>query len=86
MTSQDITLMSATDTASAIKSKKLSPVAAVEAYLDRIDRLDSQLAAYITVCREEALADARRAEEALSQGGNPGLEGRPHRSLGCISS
>ena len=68
MTGQDIGLLSAADTASAIRSKELSPVEAVRAYLERIDRLDSKLAAYITVCREEALDAAERAEEALSRG------------------
>ena len=68
MTGQDIGLLSAADTASAIRSKELSPVEAVRAYLDRIDRLDSKLAAYITVCREEALDAAEQAEKALSRG------------------
>ena len=68
MTGQDIALLSAADTASAIMSKELSPVEVVRAYLDRIDRLDSKLAAYITVCREAALDAAERAEIALSKG------------------
>ena len=68
MTGQDIALLSASDTASAIQSKELSPVEVVRAYLERIDRLDSKLAAYITVCREQALDAAERAEEALSRG------------------
>ena len=68
MTGQDIGLLSAAGTASAIRSKELSPVEAVRAYLDRIDRLDSKLAAYITVCREEALDAAEQAEKALSKG------------------
>ena len=45
---------------------------AVRAYLDRIDRLDSRLAAYITVTREEALDAARQVEWRLSGGGDPG--------------
>ena len=68
MTGQDIALLSASDTVSAIKSKELSPVEVVRAYLDRIDRLDSKLAAYITVCRQEALDAAKQAEEALTRG------------------
>ena len=68
MTGQDIALLSAADTASAIKTKELSPTEVVRAYLDRIDRLDSGLSAYITVCREEALGAAEQAEEALAKG------------------
>ena len=68
MASEDIVMMSAMDTASAIKAKRFSPVEAVRAYLDRIDRLGSRLAAYITVCREEALDAAEQAEKALARG------------------
>ena len=68
MAAEDIVMMSAMDTASAIKAKKFSPVEAVRAYLDRIDRLDTGLAAYITVCREEALDAAEQAEQALARG------------------
>jgi len=68
MANWEIPLLSAAETASAIQSKDLSPVEVVRAYLDRIDRLDSRLAAYITVCREEALDAARRAEQLLARG------------------
>jgi len=37
--------------------------AAAQAYLDRIDRLDRRLRAYITVCHDEALEAAARAIE-----------------------
>ena len=46
----------------------MSPVEAVEAYLDRIDQLDGQLNSYITVCHDEALDAARQAEEAIAGG------------------
>jgi aspartyl-tRNA(Asn)/glutamyl-tRNA(Gln) amidotransferase subunit A len=68
MTGQEIAMLSAVETASAIRSKQVSPVEAVQAYLERIDRLDSRLAAYITVCREEALEAARQAEQAQARG------------------
>ncbi len=72
MSAQDITMMSATDTASAINTREFSPVDAVRAYLDRIDRLDSKLVAYITVCREEALDAAEQASLAQSKGDDLG--------------
>jgi aspartyl-tRNA(Asn)/glutamyl-tRNA(Gln) amidotransferase subunit A len=68
MTGQEIAMLSAAETASAIRSKRFSPVEAVQAYLERIDRLDSRLASYITVCREEALEAARQAEGAQARG------------------
>ncbi|MCE2464220.1 MAG: amidase, partial [Dehalococcoidia bacterium] len=40
----------------------------VQSYLERIDRLDSDLKAYITVCREEALDAARHVEQAIRRG------------------
>ena len=68
MAVKDIPFLSAAETHKAIKSKEISPVEVVKSYLDRIDRLDSRLAAYITVCREEALDAAREAERALERG------------------
>ena len=61
-------MMSATDTVSAIKAREFSPLDAVRAYLERIERLDSGLSAYITVCHEEALDAAEQAGQALARG------------------
>ncbi|MEE8442566.1 MAG: amidase family protein, partial [Dehalococcoidia bacterium] len=72
MTSQDVAFMSAIELAEAVKSKQVSPVELVQSYLERIDRLDPGLHAYITVCREEALATARQAEQDLARGGDLG--------------
>ena len=50
----------------------------VQAYLDRIDRLDPTLKAYITVCREEALTAASQLDSDLASGANCGpLAGVP---------
>jgi aspartyl-tRNA(Asn)/glutamyl-tRNA(Gln) amidotransferase subunit A len=72
MTGRDIPLLSAAETAEAIKRKQVSPVEVVQAYLARIDRLDAQLHAYITVLREEALTAARQAEQTLMRGDDLG--------------
>jgi aspartyl-tRNA(Asn)/glutamyl-tRNA(Gln) amidotransferase subunit A len=64
--------------AALIRNHELSPVALVETYLERIDRLGGALGAYITVTRDSALADARRAEDALARGEPVGpLHGLP---------
>ena len=64
----DILYMSAAGQAALIRDRKLSPVEIVQAYLERIDRLDGRLRAYITVTRELALAAARMAEAAVTRG------------------
>jgi aspartyl-tRNA(Asn)/glutamyl-tRNA(Gln) amidotransferase subunit A len=61
-----------------IAKKALSPVEVTEAYLERIDRFDSKLDSYITVCRRDALEAAREAEEAVMRGDQLGpLHGVP---------
>ena len=51
-----------------IRAQELSPVALTQAYLARIDRLEPQLNAYITVTAERALQQARRLQEELGKG------------------
>ncbi len=79
MDSNEIAFMSAAATAGAVRAGELSPTGAVQAYLERIDRLDSRLAAYITVTREEALDAARLVEEKLARREDAGpLAGVPY--------
>jgi len=73
MNSTEIAFLSATETARAIKAQELSPVDAVRAYLERIDRLDTRLAAYITVLREEALGNAQQVADRIQRGEDPGV-------------
>ena len=68
MDRDDIPSLSATELASLIQSKQVSPVEAVEAYLDRIQRIDPQINSYITVAAEEARGEARRAEDEIRRG------------------
>jgi len=78
MESTEIAFLSAVATAKAIKANEISPTDAVQAYLERIDRLDSRLAAYITVVREEALGAAQLVAGRLKRGEDPGpLAGVP---------
>ena len=70
MTGHDIPWLSAAETAVAIKTKQVSPVEVVQAYLARIEQFDGQLHAYITVMRDEALAAARQAEQRVLRGGD----------------
>jgi amidase/aspartyl-tRNA(Asn)/glutamyl-tRNA(Gln) amidotransferase subunit A len=48
-----------------IATKQVSPVEVTELYLRRIQALDPQLNAYLTVTADQALAAAREAESAI---------------------
>ncbi len=66
------------DLAENIRAKRVSPVEAVQACLDRIERLNGGLRAFISVYPEQALADARAAEAAVMAGDDLGpLHGVP---------
>lgn len=61
-----------------IAAKTLSPVELVKAYLAQIERLNPAVAAFITVTRERALADARAAEaRIMTSGPRTPLDGVP---------
>jgi aspartyl-tRNA(Asn)/glutamyl-tRNA(Gln) amidotransferase subunit A len=64
----DIPFLSATELATQIERKQVSPVEAVESYLDRIEKVDSKLYSYITVCADEARRAARQAEAEITRG------------------
>lgn len=68
MEGSDIAFLSVAELASAIESKLVSPVEAVEAYLERIQRIDPHVNAYITVCAEKALQEARDMESEIHRG------------------
>ena len=54
--------------AALIASKRVSPVELAAMYFERIERLDGQLNAYLTLTRDEAMAAARAAEDAVMRG------------------
>jgi len=51
-----------------IAKREISPVEVTQAALDRIDKFNSQLNAYLAVIPEEALETARAAEQAVMDG------------------
>ncbi|MYK57533.1 MAG: amidase [Rhodospirillaceae bacterium] len=74
----DLTWMPIADLAENIRAKRVSPVEAVQACLDRIERLNDGLRAFISVYPDLALADARAAEAAVMAGDDLGpLHGVP---------
>ncbi len=53
-----LAFLTATEQADLVRRGEVSPVELVEIYLERIERLDPDLNAYVTVCAEQALAAA----------------------------
>jgi Amidase len=65
--SSDLSFVSALAAARAIRSKEVSSVELTTQQLDRIARYNPPLNAVVTLMREEALARARAADEALAR-------------------
>jgi len=60
--------LSISEAAELLRQKKISPVDLATGCLDRIERLNPVLNAFITVTREAAMAQARAAEDEISRG------------------
>jgi amidase len=61
-----------------IRAGEVSPLQAVDAYLDRVERVDPRVHAYLHVAADHARRAARRAEQALADGRELGpLHGVP---------
>ncbi|MFI6512083.1 amidase [Streptosporangium sp. NPDC050855] len=60
--------LNALEQAAAVRRREISPVELTEHYLDRIDRLDAQVGAYVTVTAELALEQAHKAEARVLAG------------------
>jgi aspartyl-tRNA(Asn)/glutamyl-tRNA(Gln) amidotransferase subunit A len=76
--STDLSFMPATELTAAIRAKEVSSVEVTEHFFQRIDRLDPQLNSYLALRRDEAMADARAADEAVQRGDRVGpLHGVP---------
>ena len=75
---QELTVTPAYRLRELIGAKQLSPVELTEACLRRVEALNPELNAFLTVCADEALRDARTAEEAVQRGDSLGpLHGIP---------
>ena len=68
-----------------LKAGEFSSQELTQSYLDRIAALDSQLNGYITVTGEQALAQAKAADEAIAAGTAGPLTGIPiaHKDIFC---
>ena len=71
--------------AQALRDKELSSVELTQHYLERIARTNPELNAYITVCEEQALAQAEKADQRLADGDANPVCGIPlaHKDIFC---
>ena len=68
MNKSELPFLSASELSDLMASKEVSPVEATEAYLERIESLDSKFRAYVTVTADLALEAAKRAEKEIARG------------------
>jgi aspartyl-tRNA(Asn)/glutamyl-tRNA(Gln) amidotransferase subunit A len=77
MSGDEVCWLSALELRDGYRRRELSPVEVVDATLDRIDRLNPTLTAYVTVTADLARQQARRAERAYASGTAAPLAGVP---------
>ena len=73
LANQDISFTSAVELSHLIRRKAISPVEIVRATLERIEKVNPIVNAYVTVAADSALESARRAESAIMQGEQLGV-------------
>ena len=73
----DVTALTIRELVDGLDAGQFSSVELTRAYLDRIERLEPTIRAYITVTPERALADAQKADERRAAGENGLLLGVP---------
>ena len=68
MKTEDLAFTSIAEIAPRIQKKEVSPLELAQAYLDRIERLNDEYLAYLTILGDGALAAARSAEQEIVRG------------------
>jgi aspartyl-tRNA(Asn)/glutamyl-tRNA(Gln) amidotransferase subunit A len=81
----DLIQASLKELSGALAQKKISSVELTTLFLDRIEKLNPTLNAFVTVDRDKALAAARAADEKIGAGGVAVLTGIPlaHKDIFC---
>jgi aspartyl-tRNA(Asn)/glutamyl-tRNA(Gln) amidotransferase subunit A len=73
--------------AEAVRTRQVSPVQLTEVFLDRLEKLGPRYNAVVTVTRQRALAEARRAEGEIAAGGWRGpLHGIPYGAKDLLAT
>jgi aspartyl-tRNA(Asn)/glutamyl-tRNA(Gln) amidotransferase subunit A len=73
----DLVSLSLAEARDTLKAKKISSKELTKAYLDRIEKLNPRLNAFITKTPERAIADADAADKRIAEGKAGALEGIP---------
>jgi aspartyl-tRNA(Asn)/glutamyl-tRNA(Gln) amidotransferase subunit A len=60
-----------------LSNKSLSSVELTQAVLERIETVEPNIGAYITICAESALAEAKKADKSIADGNISALTGIP---------
>lgn len=85
--SDDLCFLPASELRTKIASREMSPVELTGAVIARAERLQPILNCFITLCPEEALAEARAAEEAVMKGEALGLlHGIPYAAKDLVNT
>ena len=66
----ELAFNSATELAAKIQNKDISAVELLNYYLGRVEQYDNDLNAVVVDTREQALKDAKQADEDLAKGGS----------------
>jgi len=76
---------SVTELSAMLQAGEVSSVELTQYFLDRIKNNDDKLNSFITVCEEDALAQAKASDEKLKAGNAPALTGVPiaHKDIFC---
>ena len=74
-----------TELSAMLQAGEVSSVELTQYFLDRIKNSDDKLNSFITVCEEQALAQAKQSDEKLKAGNAPVLTGVPiaHKDIFC---
>lgn len=85
--SNDLCFLPATVLRQRIARREISPLEVVQAALDQAERVQPVLNCFITVCPEQALAEARAAEQAVMRGEPLGLlHGVPYTAKDLVNT
>src|SRR5712692_3627264 len=68
MPDSDLCYLAIAEAARMLESRRLSPVELTQAYLERVERLNPKVHAFITVISDDALSNARAAEKEIMAG------------------
>jgi len=76
---------SVTELSAMLQAGEVSSVELTRFFLDRIKNCDDKLNSFITVCEEQALAQAKESDDRLKAGNAPALTGVPiaHKDIFC---